>query len=801
LVPYAKLLPVTQWLKKDIPIVHLGLLAAVLVLAYFGLLFRSSALEGLRLKSADVYWQIRNVWMAPPPELDRLLLITIDDESQQRLHRKWPWDRSLYAQLLDRVTPARPSEVFIDLVFHGESVPEEDQALAEAIRNGPPVLLAASIGGQGKLAEPLPILTEAGARIGLINKPRDPDRVVRRSRSAVFYPGMETPLYAVEAMISAHLKEVGPEGIRIGEGLSIGTKRIPSDPSGSGQMAINYLANARQIPTLSFWELIEGEIPEERIRDKVLLIGSAREITHDIYATPLGLMPGVAINANAILTILSERFVHPVPPVVILVGGFFLALIILLLTHFLPLPRSALATAILAAVGWGVGLAASFMDFRTEFASTILIAASAWLTGAGYKYSVVIASTLRLHRRAITDTLTGALTPRYFQLCIENHTAARRFRKQPVSLILIQTEKLSAATGSRSWENILNDLRELVTALQQFRGRGGLVGRVTEDRFGLFLPGIAFAQAKELVETIREKLGRLADRVCYSVISSEIAPNRLGRHLLRYAEATLARAKRKGWGTVEIFDPTRDHAVIEKAGLGAGEGALAQLEEVAGEMEEKNRALQKALEELHRANEELKASFLEVTKSLVMAMHSKDAYTAGHLGRVSRYSARLAEVCGLPEEEVEAVREAALLHDIGKMHLPDEILHKVGKLTDEEYGIIKQHLEFGAKILDPMKFFKPITTILYHHHERYDGTGYPHGLSGDLVPIGAQILTVCDSFDAMTTNRGYNKPKSMQEGFEELRRGAGTQFNPEFVGKFIALMEKEGRDLAGYQAA
>jgi putative nucleotidyltransferase with HDIG domain len=176
--------------------------------------------------------------------------------------------------------------------------------------------------------------------------------------------------------------------------------------------------------------------------------------------------------------------------------------------------------------------------------------------------------------------------------------------------------------------------------------------------------------------------------------------------------------------------------------------------------------------------------FLEVTKSLVMALETKDEYTAGHLERVSRYATRLAEELKLSPEEIEAVREAALLHDIGKIGIPDEVLHKVGQLTEEEKGHIRQHLLLGAKILEPMKFFRPITTLIYHHHERYDGKGYPHGLTGEFIPSGAQVIAIADSFDAMTTARSYNKPKTAQEALEELRRGSGTQFNPKYLEAF-----------------
>ena len=180
-----------------------------------------------------------------------------------------------------------------------------------------------------------------------------------------------------------------------------------------------------------------------------------------------------------------------------------------------------------------------------------------------------------------------------------------------------------------------------------------------------------------------------------------------------------------------------------------------------------------------------------MTKSLVMAMDTKDAYTAGHLERVSRYATRLAETLQFPKEEIEAIQEAALLHDIGKLSLPEEILHKTGSLTSEEADVIKKHLELGAKILDPMKFFRPITTLLYHHHERYDGKGYPQGLKGEEIPIGARIVSVVDSFVAMMSERAYRKSMNLEESLDEIQANRGTQFDPDVVDSFLRVIRRK----------
>ena len=315
----------------------------------------------------------------------------------------------------------------------------------------------------------------------------------------------------------------------------------------------------------------------------------------------------------------------------------------------------------------------------------------------------------------------------------------------------------------------------------------------------MFLPGLTSASSPALIQHVTEGLRSFQGSLGLGLATVDQGPGSAAE-LLQRAEWACLRSWKKGRKTVEFYDPKLDQRTegIQTEET-APESSSSGLEYVASELEQRNRLLEKTLRDLRGAHKELEGHFLEVTKSLVMAMDTKDAYTAGHLERVSRYSTRLAEVLMLPPDEIEAIREAALLHDIGKINLPDEILHKTGRLTPEEVDVIKKHLEMGAKILDPMKFFRPITTLLYHHHERYDGKGYPHGLTGEFIPPGAQIISIADSFDAMTTNRGYNKPKTVQEALDELRQGAGTQFNAAYVDFFIKLIQTEGPHLAGYK--
>ena len=160
-------------------------------------------------------------------------------------------------------------------------------------------------------------------------------------------------------------------------------------------------------------------------------------------------------------------------------------------------------------------------------------------------------------------------------------------------------------------------------------------------------------------------------------------------------------------------------------------------------------------EKLEKAYDDLREAYRGTMESLRLAVDAKDTYTKNHSDRVSYYAVLLAKKIGLPEEEVEIIRDGGLFHDIGKIGIPDSILQKTSPLTDDEYSDIKNHPSIGAHILQPAKIFDKIIPIVKHHHERFDGRGYPSGLKGEDIPLCARIVCIADSFDAMTSDRSY----------------------------------------------
>jgi putative two-component system response regulator len=179
-----------------------------------------------------------------------------------------------------------------------------------------------------------------------------------------------------------------------------------------------------------------------------------------------------------------------------------------------------------------------------------------------------------------------------------------------------------------------------------------------------------------------------------------------------------------------------------------------------------------------------------VIAALANAIEAKDKYTEGHNERVSRYAVALARAAGLSEREQEIIRMAGILHDIGKIGVPDKVLNKQGPLDDKEFKRIIIHPQEGEKILNPLRSLSTIRDVVLYHHERYDGKGYPKGLKGLMIPVYARIMAIADSYDAMTTDRPYRKALTKEESIRELEKKAGEFWDPYLIKIFVRLLEE-----------
>jgi len=216
-----------------------------------------------------------------------------------------------------------------------------------------------------------------------------------------------------------------------------------------------------------------------------------------------------------------------------------------------------------------------------------------------------------------------------------------------------------------------------------------------------------------------------------------------------------------------------------------------------------NRTYQTNLESLVEARtNQLQAAMADLTRSyditleaLGNALDLKDAETEGHSRRVTAFTIAIARAMGLPREQIPVIARAAFLHDIGKMAIPDAILRKPDKLTADEVVIMNEHAYHGYQILKKIPFLVEASEIVYAHQERFDGTGYPRGLKGDEIPLGARIFSIADTLDAITSDRPYRARQPLQAARTEIRKWSGRQFDPEIVNVFLEMPDKIWEDL------
>jgi putative two-component system response regulator len=260
-------------------------------------------------------------------------------------------------------------------------------------------------------------------------------------------------------------------------------------------------------------------------------------------------------------------------------------------------------------------------------------------------------------------------------------------------------------------------------------------------------------------------------------------------HRLRHVPVILVTAKADLQSKIENLEQGADEYLAKPfsvAELRARIRSLLEKRKLARELAEKNEYLAKLNFDLVLSKRQV---FLESMEAFALAVEAKDPYTHGHSRRVSILSERLASQLALSEKEREMVRIAGILHDVGKIGTPESVLAKPGRLTGEEFETFKRHTQLGHRIVSAVRELEGVGRAILHHHERYDGAGYPGGIAGDEIPPLSRILAVCDTYDAMTSDRPYRASLGHRAAIEEIVRCTGTQLDPACAQAFVRLFE------------
>ena len=412
----------------------------------------------------------------------------------------------------------------------------------------------------------------------------------------------------------------------------------------------------------------------------------------------------------------------------------------------------------------------------------------------------------KAQEQAITDGLTGVKTHRYLMETLSQEWKRSTRANRPFALVLMDLDRFKFVNdfyGHLEGDVVLQRVGHI---LEQNCRRSDVVARYGGDEFVILMPETTVEQARQLASKLRgwvasDPLLRDKNITASFGIAGFPVHGSTPQELIQVADSSMYLSKHQGGNSVSSAEEgdSSDRKKWKKDVLEAYLGVTLKrlfstgpeaFEEIYRRLEQFTRSL---TEQGGDTQHGLPPAVVETVTSLALAIDAKDHYTQGHSQKVSAYAVMIAQALGMATTEVEEIRLAGLLHDIGKVGIPEVILNKSGPLNATEWETMKTHTRLGAKILEPLHTMNAIRDMVCHHHEFYDGTGYPDRLEGDKIPYGARVIAIADAYDTITSERTYKKARTPEDAFVELERCAANQFDPEMVRIFIETMRRSPR--------
>lgn len=760
---------------------------------FFVPFFSRGAFDGLKAKTKDWFTYTASI-LQPDKKLDdNIVVVAVDNESLVAAGMKWPWKRSYHARLIDIIESAKPAVIGIDFVFSGESIVEEDARLAETLAKYDNIVLAADINELGRSLLPLESFSKSAKAIGYVNKPTDPDGVVRKAK--LFIKDGEELLYPFELQLMSIYKKQSLMSLQLKDGMLYWGSDLAIPVGEKGKVDLSYRTDQNGYAVISATDIFEGNFDADFLKGKIILLGSTAEIIHDEIVTPFGTIPGVFVLANTISMLNDTNFLTNLPNVLNVFLALFLGFFIIYSNRKQGFIKGSLVASFLFVL-WLLSCIYMRMNaYQMDFFNQGVLVLGALFISNTYKYCYLIYISNKLKNLAVSDPVTGFFSIRYLALILDQKIKSREKNISLVAMGIREYKALSKRYGFDEMKGFMRGFARFLETQLKHKAKKPLLARAHGGNFYMLVSGVPREQLKTYLDDLVHQVwssgfsfGDNAEMIHLSIVLSytPIFQGVSGKYIYSRTEEELAKAISRNEDAVAVIN------VHEKIwDSQRSEGIDDELEFLSVDIEERNRELEEALKQTEDIKHDVEEAYFAVVMSLVKALEEKDTYTQGHSERAAKFAKSIAQEVGMSQEECDKIYKAGLLHDIGKIGVPESILHKKGRLTDEDFAMIKKHPLMGKKILEPIKAFEEILPMVLFHHEKYDGTGYPHGLHGDSIPAGAQILAVADCFDAITCGRGYKQGTSLRDGMKELERCSGSQFNPIYVQAFKRVLNME----------
>jgi diguanylate cyclase (GGDEF)-like protein/putative nucleotidyltransferase with HDIG domain len=384
---------------------------------------------------------------------------------------------------------------------------------------------------------------------------------------------------------------------------------------------------------------------------------------------------------------------------------------------------------------------------------------------------------------SMTDALTAAGSRRLLEDKLESECARSKRYKCPFSVAIIDLDNFKTINDVMGHATGDDALKKVAACMGDEKRTSDILARYGGDEFVILMPETTANEAATLLERIRAKVQqiRVAENISMT-ISCGIArslPDRddSSSEVIRRADLALYEAKSAGRNCIKVWDESMSKA------LNAGDIEIEKIKQL-------NRRIA-------GMSQQAEKTFIQSIWGLVQALEAKDPYAKKHSENVMRYAVGIAERMNIGPKHLEVIRRASMIHDIGRIGIPDAILFKPSRLTPHERNVIEQHPLIAVRILDKMSFLEQEITIVRAHHEKWNGQGYPDGMANTSIPLGARIMAVADTFDALTSNRSYHRSRPPAEAVRILVDSSGYDFDPEIVKTMVSWVEQVSSQLGG----